>query len=115
VAVEAEERGERTCPGRGLPHGSAARYFPSRTVKDERKENNIVSPAQRQQRGGGMLLRWGEGRERRGVLTGEQFGKGRSSREVWLQAKVYLYVSEVCEDETWQTEEPVFFLFFLFL
>lgn len=51
----------------------------------------------------------GEGRERRGVLTGEQFGKGRSSREVWLQAKVYLYVSEVCGDETWQTGEPVFY------
>lgn len=51
----------------------------------------------------------GEGREWRGVLTREQFGKGRRSREVWLQAKVYLYVSEVCGDEIWQTGEPVFF------
>lgn len=42
-------------------------------------------------------------------MTGEQFGEGRSSREVWLQAKVYLYVSEVCGDETWQTGEPVFY------
>lgn len=45
------------------------------------------------------------------MLTREQFGKGRSSREVWLQAKVYLYVFEVCGDETWQTAEPVFFFF----
>lgn len=43
------------------------------------------------------------------MLTAEQFGKGRSSREVWLQAKLYLYVSEVWGDETWQTEEPVFY------
>lgn len=55
-----------------------------------------------------MLVRW-EGRgEGRGVLTVEQFGKGRSYREVWLRARVYLYVSEVCWDETWQTGEPVF-------
>lgn len=47
------------------------------------------------------------------MLTGEQFGKGRSSREVWLQAKVYLYVSEVCGDETWQTGEPVFLFCFV--
>lgn len=38
----------------------------------------------------------------------KEFGKGRSSREEWLQAKVYLYGSEVCENETWQTGEPVF-------
>lgn len=43
------------------------------------------------------------------MLTGEQFGEGRSSREVWLQAKVYLYVCEVFGDETWQTGEPVFY------
>lgn len=49
------------------------------------------------------------------MLTREQFGKGRGSREVWLQAKVYLYVSEVSEDEIWQTGEPVFFLFFFLI
>lgn len=48
------------------------------------------------------------------MLTSKQIGKGRRSTEVWLQAKVYLYVSEVCQGETWQTEEPVL-LFFFFL
>lgn len=55
-----------------------------------------------------MMVRWGEGRERRGVLTGEQFGKGRSSREVWLQAKVYLYVSEVLEMKPGRQENQFF-------
>lgn len=33
-----------------------------------------------------------------GLLTGEQFGEGRGSREVWLRAKVYLYILEGCGD-----------------
>lgn len=41
-------------------------------------------------------------------MTGEQFGRGRSSREVWLRAKAYLYVCETCGDETWQTGEGFF-------
>lgn len=52
----------------------------------------------------------GGGQQRRGVLTGYQFGEGRCSREVWLQAKLYLYVCEVFGNETWQTGEPVFFM-----
>lgn len=98
MAAETEERGSPTCPGRGLPHASAARYFPWRTVKDERYENNISSPAHRPWRGGVRA---------KGSVEKEA-GKGSSFREEWLQAKVYLYSSEVCENETWQTGEPVF-------
>lgn len=95
VKSEGVGGGVQTCPGRSLPHVSVARYFPRRTVKARRIENNIFEPEQRQWqqgRAGGM------GGAGVGLLTGEQFGEGRGSREVWLRAKVYLYILEGCGD-----------------
>lgn len=48
------DRGEgETDVSRQKPHASAARYFPWRTVKVKRKENNIVGPVQSAEGGEG--------------------------------------------------------------
>lgn len=86
-----------------------------RTVKDKSNESSITSPVERCCTGGSGVGWGGVESKRVGVDKGRQFVGGRGSREVWLQAKLYLYVSEVSGDEIRQTGEPVFFPLLLLL
>lgn len=74
--------GVQTCPGRSLPHVSVARYFPRRTVKARRIENNIFEPEQRQwQQGRAGLGGWGGSGvvDRRAVWWRKRFQGGMAA------------------------------------